>query len=56
LDTYFVDVAASGDLAYTYGQYTISSKDENGKEITKSGVFHTVWKQQSDGSWKYVWD
>ena len=52
----FVDVAASGDLAYTYGKYTFSAIDEAGNKITAKGVFHTVWKRQSDGSWKYVYD
>lgn len=52
----FVDVAASCDLAYTYGHYTFSQIDSTGQLFTKTGYFHTVWKKQSDGSWKYVWD
>jgi len=52
----FVDVSASGDLAYTYGSYTFSSQDSIGKISTSRGIFHTVWKRQQDGSWKFVWD
>lgn len=52
----FVDLSSSGDLAYTYGKYTFSAKDQSGKEINSEGIFHTVWKKQIDGSWKYVWD
>lgn len=52
----FVDVAASGDMGYTYGKYSISVMDSTNKEVTKKGVFHTVWKKQKDGSWKFVWD
>ena len=52
----FVDLSSSGDLAYTYGKYTFSAKDQSGKEINSEGIFHTVWKKQLDGSWKYVWD
>lgn len=52
----FVDVAASGDLGYTYGKYTYSFVDANGNVIENKGVFHTVWKRQSDGTWKFVWD
>jgi len=52
----FVDVAASGDLGYTYGLYTFEAKDSTGNPIKTTGTFHTVWKRQSDGSWKYVWD
>ncbi len=51
-----VEVSESGDLAYTYGGYTFSAKDAEGNPIESEGIFHTVWKRQSDGSWKYVWD
>lgn len=52
----FVSVSENGDLAYTYGKYTWKNKNEKGELKTASGVFHTVWKRQKDGSWKYVWD
>jgi len=52
----FVDLSASGDLAYTYGKYIFSARDEAGKTISSEGIFHTVWKKQVDGNWKYVWD
>lgn len=52
----FVDVSASGDLAYTYGQYSYSFTDSTGKTVESQGVFHTVWKRQADGSWRFVWD
>ncbi|XOV94233.1 MAG: YybH family protein [Bacteroidota bacterium] len=52
----FVDVSASGDLGYTYGYYTYFYKDSLGNPTESKGVFHTVWKRQSDGSWKFVWD
>ena len=51
-----IDIAESGDLAYTYGQYTQTYTDKDGSERQSTGVFHTVWKRQKDGSWKYVWD
>ena len=52
----FVDVSESGNLGYTYGHYTFSAIDTNGKQITSEGIFHTVWKKQKDGTWKFVWD
>lgn len=52
----FVDVAEEGDMGYTYGKYTWQSKDSTGKLQEFKGVFHTVWKKQQDGTWKYVWD
>lgn len=52
----FVDVASSGDLGYTYGKYKYTTTDSIGKSKVIKGVFHTVWKRQADGKWKYVWD
>lgn len=52
----FVDVANSGELAYTYGPYTFSALDTAGNPVKDNGYFHTVWKKQSDGSWRFVWD
>jgi ketosteroid isomerase-like protein len=52
----FVDVAASGDLGYTYGHYTYSYIDSTGKAAEDKGIFHTVWKRQADGTWRFVWD
>ena len=50
----FADV--SGDLGYTYGQFVFSEKDSTGKVNETKGYFHTVWKRQKDGTWKFVWD
>ena len=52
----FIDVSKSGDLGYTYGTYHYTYKDSIGEEHVNTGIFHTVWKRQEDGSWKYVWD
>jgi ketosteroid isomerase-like protein len=52
----FVDVSKSGDLGYTYGYYIMSFTDGNGKSTNNKGIFHTVWKRQSNGTWRFVWD
>ncbi len=52
----FVDVSASGDLAYTYGQFLYSYTDSTGASVEHKGIFHTVWKRQANGSWRFVWD
>ncbi len=52
----FVDVSTSGDLGYTYGDYVFSAIDANGDTLHAAGVFHTVWKRQEDGNWRFVWD
>jgi len=52
----FIDVSDDGTLAYTYGKYEWQVTDSAGTVSISKGVFHTVWKKQADGSWKYVWD
>ena len=52
-----VQVAKSGDLAYSRGRYTMTITDpaRNGP-YTSKGNYLTVWKKQADGSWKAVED
>jgi len=52
----FVSVSEDGTQAYTYGKYIWTVKDFVGNKKDFKGVFHTVWKRQKDGNWKYVWD
>jgi ketosteroid isomerase-like protein len=52
----FVDVSSSGDLGYTYGTYVYKWTDSLGNISSDTGVFHTVWKRQPNGDWKFVWD
>lgn len=52
----FVEVSASGDLGYTYGAYALTAIDSTGAAQTQTGIFHTVWKRQADGTWRFVWD
>ena len=52
----FVDVSTSGDLGYTYGRFTFTKVDSLGVKTLSTGYFHTVWKRQADGNWRFVWD
>jgi len=52
----FIDISEEGDMAYTYGKYIWFSSDSAGSVNEFAGIFHTVWKKQPDGDWKYVWD
>lgn len=52
----FTEVSSDGTLAYTFGRYRWKEPGKDGKIEEFKGVFHTVWKKQTDGSWKYVWD
>ena len=51
-----VDVAASGDLGYTWGRYEFRSPGADGKERIGGGFYLTIWKRQPDGSWKFALD
>lgn len=52
-----VEVADSGELAYTRGNYRMTITDPKTKQPQKStGYYLTVWEKQSDGSWKAVED
>jgi uncharacterized protein (TIGR02246 family) len=52
-----VGVAASGELAYSRGHYTMTSTDpQTKKPVEGSGSYLTVYRKQADGSWKAVED
>lgn len=48
----FADVAAGGDLGYTYGTWLLETKAGDKEE----GTYCTIWKQDSIGNWKFVMD
>jgi ketosteroid isomerase-like protein len=50
------DMAASGDLGYTYGTYVFTSKNKEGKLVASYGKYTSIWKKQKDGEWKVVVD
>lgn len=52
----FVDVSKSGDMGYTYGTAVFTTTDSTGIKTVREAKFHTVWKRQPDGSWRFVWD
>jgi len=41
-------IAASGDLGFTTGPYTVGGKP--------GGYYFTVWRKQADGGWKWIYD
>jgi len=52
----YIDVSQDGTMAYTYGKYQWKMTGKSGEALEYHGIFHTVWKRQPDGTWKYVWD
>jgi uncharacterized protein (TIGR02246 family) len=50
------EVSPNGDLAYLLEDETMSMNDSLGKTVTLHNKGVTIWKKQSDGSWKNVID
>lgn len=50
------EVARSGDLGYTWGEYTFSYKSGNDSLIKENGHYVNVWRKNSRGDWKVVID
>ena len=50
------DVIGAGDVGYTTGNSVFRQKDKSGKVTERRGQYVTIWKKQSDGSWKVVFD
>lgn len=46
-------VAQSGELGYTYGVYALKPTD---KDTIIYGNYVSIWKKQSDSTWKFVLD
>jgi ketosteroid isomerase-like protein len=51
----FADVARAGDLGYTFGPWEFK-EDIADEKAVGYGHFTTVWKKQTDGSWKFAVD
>lgn len=50
------EVSEDCTMVSTYGNYVWRVTDSMGNKKEFHGVFHTVWKKQKNGSWKYIWD
>ncbi len=49
-------ISDSGDLGYTYGTWKWTGTDKDGKPVTMTGKYVTIWRRQADKSWKVVLD
>lgn len=45
-----------GKMAYMYGENLFSMNDSTGNKISIPGRSYTIWRKQTDGSWKCVVD
>ena len=50
------EVAASGDLGFSYGTWSFEGPGADGQTGRATGKYLTVWRRQADGSWKVIAD
>ena len=50
------EMAASGDLGYTYGTFVFKANEKDGNPVTHYGKYTTVWKKQREGTWRVALD
>lgn len=51
-----LEIAASGDVAYTMGTYLATMRGEDGNIAKEPGKWVSIWKRQRDGRWQIVVD
>lgn len=51
----YADIAQSGELGYTTGPYEIRENTAE-KKLLRTGFYFSVWKKQTDNSWKVLLD
>lgn len=49
-------MSPTGDMGYTWGHFEGHSVDANGRPVTTSGRYMTIWRKERDGEWKVVLD
>ncbi len=46
----------SGDMGYTWGLFSINTKQDDGTIKKQHGKYASIWKRQETGEWKIVVD
>jgi ketosteroid isomerase-like protein len=47
---------AGNRMGYTRGHWTLTTKDKEGKPLTLTGQYITIWRMNKQGEWKIIWD
>ncbi|MGJ3241970.1 MAG: YybH family protein [Opitutales bacterium] len=50
------DVAASGDLGWTWGTYVLTWREPSGRPHFQHGKYLNIWRREQDGPWRVVVD
>jgi ketosteroid isomerase-like protein len=49
-----IEVSASGDLGYTYGNYKVKSANSTETQSEQIHNYATIWRKQKDSTWKVI--
>ena len=49
-------MSPQGDMGYTWGHYEGRSKDPDGNTKVTTGRYLSIWRKETDGSWKVLLD
>jgi ketosteroid isomerase-like protein len=49
-----LEVSASGDLGYTYGNYKVKSANSTETQSEQIHNYATIWRKQKDSTWKVI--
>jgi uncharacterized protein (TIGR02246 family) len=52
----YIEVLQDGNLALSRGPYHMNSLSPDGELLESWGTFNSVWRKQSDGDWKIIFD
>lgn len=52
----FIEVLKDGTLALSRGPYRMITRDPEGNTSEHWGTFNSVWRKQTNGAWKVVFD
>ncbi|MCG8435959.1 MAG: DUF4440 domain-containing protein [Gammaproteobacteria bacterium] len=50
------EVAASGELGYSWGIYRLRAQDSGAGGVVGYGKYLSVWRKQADGEWRVIAD
>jgi ketosteroid isomerase-like protein len=50
------EVAQSGEMGWTWGNYVFTSKNAQGEEAKSYGKYLNIWEKQEDGQWRVLID
>ena len=51
-----VELSGDGELGLSRGPWTYRGVGADGNPVEASGTFNSVWRRQSDGTWRVVFD